>query len=261
MPTQPSETRQMSLDELVSQEMRSLREELRDLKGYQFRLVGVASVVTGFLLSLGRLRLDPSQSAQPPESLYLLPLIVILPSWMIYFDKTKTITRIVGYYRILEAMLAQEARPRHFFGWERALGKFRKSSPNVVKRLNKARRRRTPANRRVQRFVLTMTLIQSQLYWTLAYATFIILAIICLWIPVRSLYPISMYDLSSGFHLRWTAESFLSVSATLSTFYCAAFCGIILARLTAGENSYDSMELVWKRVLRIRIVERPRRHS
>lgn len=75
----------MTLDKMIELEMRNLRDELRDLKGYQFKLLSIAGVVTGFLLPLGHLALDSASPPSPP-SLYLLPLIVILPSWWIFFD-------------------------------------------------------------------------------------------------------------------------------------------------------------------------------
>jgi hypothetical protein len=42
---------------IIESEMKELREELRDLKGYQFKLLSLAATITGFLLSLTRLRL------------------------------------------------------------------------------------------------------------------------------------------------------------------------------------------------------------
>jgi hypothetical protein len=135
--------------EVIAQEMHGLREELRDLKGYQFRLVSIAALITGFLLSLTRIRLDTGLSVPPGQSLYLLPLIVVLPSWCIFFDKTKTITRIVGYCRLLEAILNNEREARYFAGWERSLGRFRKESAAIISTLH----RRKPVGSRPRSLV------------------------------------------------------------------------------------------------------------
>lgn len=232
--------------EVISQEKNNLREELRDLKSYQFKLWGVAAVVTGFLLSLTRLDLDTSankgtlSSAFPAQSLYLLPLIVILPSWFIYFDKGKTITHIVGYCRILEAIQNEETT-FVYIGWERSLRKFRASGQSKI---NKVKRlRKEPLAKRLKGFVehlwLTITMIQSQRYWALAYATFLALSVVCLVVPIRS-----RISLSGPFF-----ETFFLWAAVICTFLCSSFNGVVLSRLLWGQHSYDFMEDVWKEIL------------
>jgi len=249
--------------EVIAQEMHGLREELRDLKGYQFRLVSIAALITGFLLSLTRIRLDAGQSVPPTQSLYLLPLIVVLPSWCIFFDKTKTITRIVGYCRLLEAILNKEREEKYFAGWERSLGRFRKESAAIIGTL----KRRKPAGSRTRSFIqrsisdvsawarhftLTVLLIESQRYWTLAYATFLTLSTVCLWVPIRLRYPIGPQAIGAVFHLsRWEPDSFLLIVAMGLTAYCAVFNGVVLSRLMWGQHSYDFMEEVWKQVLSV----------
>jgi len=272
MPIHADQKWHVSRQELVAQEKHSLREELRDLKGYQFRLVGMAAVVTGFLLSLARLRLDPGLLARPSQSLYLLPLVVITPSWWIYFDKTKTITRIVGYCRLLEEAQIVDAEPTWFIGWESALREFRKAQRGAKHSLlgDQPTGMRFPARvwhmlgalslrcwhelvrvrERSWHALLTISLRESQRYWTLAYGTFLILSTICLWIPIRSRLPFSSHDLRSVLHpMSWTTESLLLVGATLITFYCAAFNCLVLFRLIWGKHSYDVMEGVWREVL------------
>ena len=255
--------RSLSTLDVVAQEMHGLREELRDLKGYQFRLVSIAALITGFLLSLTRIRLDAGLSVPPSQSLYLLPLIVVLPSWCIFFDKTKTITRIVGYCRLLEAILNKEREEKYFAGWERSLGRFRKKSADIIRAL----KGRKPAGSRtrslIQRtisdvsawarnFTMTVLLIESQRYWTLAYATFLTLSTVCLWVPIRLRYPIGLQAMGAVFHLsRWEPDSFLLTVALGLTAYCAVFNGVVLSRLMWGQHSYDFMEEVWKQVLSV----------
>ncbi len=257
----------MPTQEVIAQEMHSLREELRDLKGYQFKLVSIAALITGFLLSLTRVRLDvglsvPLQSVPPSQSLYLLPLIVVLPSWCIFFDKTKTITRIVGYCRLLEATLNNQREAKYFVGWERSLGRFRKESNAVVSNLKTRKLVGSRPRSLTQRFIkvsswarhftLTVLLIESQRYWTLAYATFLTLSAVCLWVPIRLRYPIGLETRRAVFHLTsWGPDSFLLIAATGFTAYCAAFNGVVLSRLMWGQHSYDSMEEIWKQVLSV----------
>lgn len=238
--------------EIIAQEMHSLREELRDLKAYQFRLVSIAAVVTGFLLSLTRLRLDSAVPIPPERSLYLLPLIVIVPSWWIFFDKTKTITRIVAYCRILEAMLSNEAEAKGFMGWERSLGEFRKKSNAIVGSLKQTQKRTKGIRLKVWRLFLTVSLIESQRYWTLAYGTFLTLSVVCLWVPVSSNYPFSFQKVLSMFHVTfWKPEWLWLIVAMGITSYCTFFNAIVLSRLIWGQHSYDFMEKIWKEVLSV----------
>ena len=167
--------------------MHSLREELRDLKSYQFRLLSIAAATTGFLLSLTRLRLDTTITVSSP-SLYLLPLVIIGPSWFIFFDKAKTITRIVGYYRNLEALLRGDAKAQKSPGWETALGRFRKDSGESVKRVKTEWKNGQNHKRRnlLKNLLNIASLRESQRYWIIAYYTFLTLSAICLWVPIRS---------------------------------------------------------------------------
>src|SRR5258707_10419837 len=90
---------------------------------------------------------------------------------------------------------------------------------------------------------------ESQRYWTLAYATFLTLSAVCLWVPIRLRYPIGFETLRALFHLTsWGPDSFLLIAATGFTAYCAAFNGVVLSRLMWGQHSYDSMEEIWKQV-------------
>jgi hypothetical protein len=56
-----------------------------------------------------------------PSAVYLYPLCVLLPSWMVFFDKATTIARIVGYYRVIEGLMLNQLRAASFPGWENAL--------------------------------------------------------------------------------------------------------------------------------------------
>ena len=238
----------MPSEEIIASEMHNLREELRDLKSYQFKLLSIAAVVTGFLLSLTRLRLDSAVSTIPAPSLYLLPLVVVVPSWFIFFDKAKTITRIVGYYRNAEAYVRKEGSIEYFPGWERSLGCFRQRRAEALRTVRSREQKRKWISRiwfSAKHFFAVALLIDSQRYWTLAYYTFLALSAICLWVPIRSNFPLRP-DLWVVF-LR--PESILLVFAVGLTLYCAVFNSIILSRLVWGEHSYDFLEKLWQEVL------------
>jgi hypothetical protein len=84
---------------LLEKEFTFLREEMRDLKTCQVQFVTFSVTGTGVLFGLVALTQNKLQGVS-----YLFPLTILLPSWLIFFDKAKTITRIVGYYRILEKL-------------------------------------------------------------------------------------------------------------------------------------------------------------
>jgi hypothetical protein len=234
----------MSMKPIIESELRNLREELRDLKGYQFKLLSLAATITGFLLSLTRLRLESGVAAAPGSLLYLLPLIVILPSWCIFFDKARTITRIVGYYRIAEQKLrqSQEPTPQEFPGWENSLASFRQLRGKIEKEI--AATRKTSLRKRLSHLRATILLIESQRYWVLTYYTFLALAVVCLSIPLQS------HALTHALHPKsWDSEGVFLGAAIVLVTVTGVFNGVILARLIWGQHSYDNLALIWKGVL------------
>ena len=65
----------------------------------------------------------PSSGQDVSQSIYLVPLVVLIPCWWGFFDKAKTITRIVGYFRILEQLALVDGGGTldtidRFLGWE-----------------------------------------------------------------------------------------------------------------------------------------------
>lgn len=108
------------LRELITMEHGSLREELRGLKNCQVTFVTFAVTTAGAVLGLGS-----GIQGLPKAIVYLAPLLVLLPTWLIFFDKATSINRIVGYVRIIETVLLQPERLKTFPGWENALAKYR----------------------------------------------------------------------------------------------------------------------------------------
>ena len=106
------------LPKILLHEMDTLRQELRHLKDCQVRyfLLSLVASITAFGLA--------SRADNHTPQLYLAPLVVILPCWWTFFDKASSITRIVGYYRILEQIVLQKDR-HQYLGWESSLAAFR----------------------------------------------------------------------------------------------------------------------------------------
>ena len=121
----------MADDSILSKERELLRAEIQTLKHCQIQYFAITITATGVVLGLAeklggsvqKLGIEPGRSL-----VYLAPLAIILPCWTIFFDKATTITRIVGYSRVLEQLLTGQARAKNckYVGWENALREFRK---------------------------------------------------------------------------------------------------------------------------------------
>ena len=108
-------------DPMQEKEREQLRSELAFLKSCQIRYFELAIIAAGAVLAVvGQL----GDKANPV--VFLAPLVVVLPCWWVFFDKATTITRIVGYSRLLEGMLRRPGDDTFaYIGWENALAAFR----------------------------------------------------------------------------------------------------------------------------------------
>jgi hypothetical protein len=110
----------MDQESLILRERDLLKTELQALKHCQVQYFSFAITATGVIFGLAEKIGD-----KPAVGLvYLIPLLLVIPLWSIFFDKASSITRIVGYMRILEALLVGDKRFR-YQGWENALRDFR----------------------------------------------------------------------------------------------------------------------------------------
>jgi hypothetical protein len=200
--------------EFAKFEITLLRGELHNLKTCQFAFLTTAFTATGLLLGF-----IPRLAESGFSSLgFLAPLVVILPASCFFFDKARTITRIVGYYRVLETAV----NPRHFPGWENALSLSRQEFG---------------AKGRMSRFRRVMLMQQPHGYWSLAYYTFLSLSLLCLggaWKPA----------LSTG---RLNASLWLILGlASLLVLGCLCRNLYLMWHLTVGESSYEANYQKWK---------------
>jgi hypothetical protein len=111
-----------SLD-IYFKERKILRDELNSLKNCQVTFFTATVTATALILTVAA-KVNPDSL---PGIAYLFPLAIIVPTWIVFFDKALTISRIVGYYRILEELIVnEESRDFYeFIGWESSLKKFR----------------------------------------------------------------------------------------------------------------------------------------
>lgn len=121
----------MNKAQLMKEELNKLREELKSLKECQTHYIAlsVASVSAIFSYffqnSGGVIRFIPDiQTDIKINSIYLIPLVIILPVSCIFFNKATTISRIVGYYQLLEDFCLEKNK-EGYIGWENSLRNLR----------------------------------------------------------------------------------------------------------------------------------------
>ena len=209
----------MDATKVVLHEMDTLRHELQHLKLCQVRYFLFSITVTGALV--GTL----SRSEASSHAMYLAPLIVVIPCWWIFFDKAATITRIVGYYRLLEMMLTGEGRHR-YCGWERALADFRRWQEDG--RLKSVQANSKPG---ADSAIRLLRLNSPHRYWVINWYTFLMLSLVCITLSASSLGFVSM----------------AAVVAVVGWSAYANFCAI--NDLVFGDASYDANEKYWVAIL------------
>lgn len=212
---------------LYNQERVALREELHHLKNCQVTFLTSSVAATGVLLGIA----TTLSSKEPIGFFFLFPLVVLIPSWWIFFDKATTITRIVGYCRILEGLILGYYYADNFIGWENALREFRKRQATV-----KCNRANGPP--KAWRSVLAEILLLRTgfRYWIFSYWTFLTLSGLCVVVsavPLNSTWfvvgpmPVILFLIS----VVWNAR--------------------VLWHLIGGRYSYDHNERVWKKILHV----------
>ncbi len=212
--------------ELYDHERTALREELHNLKSCQITFLTSSVTATGVLLGLA----TTLASSLDLGVIFLFPLIVLFPSWWIFFDKATTITRIVGYYRILERLILQHCRATNFVGWENALGEFRKRQ--TCRELNAPKNEQD--NSRLARWIEIFSLHTSHRYWVISYFTFFALSGLCVLVSITSLK---------------TAWLFVIPVPALLFLVSVLWNARIVWQLIYGNHSYDCNEHFWKQIL------------
>lgn len=210
---------------LLQQEHSLLREEMRELKHCQITFLSIAISSTGVLLSL-----SATLCSHFCTGVYLFPLIILIPFWWIFFDKATTITRIVGYYRVLEEALLTPSAMKGFKGWERALRQFRQlQKDGGLKYIDES-------TTTIWQILMLRT---SHPYWVLTYYSFAGLSFLCLTLNIyatdRSNLPMVI----------------LSLAATALVAVTAYWNMRLLLRLISGANSYRANEIFWRKLLHL----------
>ncbi|MGC1521808.1 MAG: hypothetical protein WA803_09750 [Steroidobacteraceae bacterium] len=223
---------------LVKEEKVMLRAELQALKECQIKFLNSAIVSVGVILGLPELFKHGSDPIL--SSAYLVPLVILIPCWWGFFDKAKTITRIVGYFRILERLaLVQDGHQavgiERFLGWENSVSEYRAWERRG--RFKAFHNRKPPTALEIMEACF---LVPSQRYWSLAYYTFLIFCVLCVVIALVRIWG------TPAFH---SSMAVLVLASLLAVAYSFIWNTAILWALMWGRHSYSATLVYWQHIL------------
>lgn len=234
-----------SFFENLNSERNILRDELHDLKKCQINYflitIGAVSILFGW-----------SYSVEGYHDLhlffYLLPLVVILPCWLTFFDKAKTITRIVAYLRVLEKLLINPNTEDYtYLGWENALAIFRTKQTDI----SKTKKIRRSAYYFKKGFFILSTFKRIHRYWLINWCTFFFLTNICWFKGIRL--NIDGIESQVNFWNFFTTEGIvlkvLIYIALIIIGIIIAYSIFIIGSLLKGMYSYNIAYMIWETIL------------
>jgi hypothetical protein len=217
--------------EQYNREIGVLREELLNLKHCQITFLTYSVTATGVLLGLGTL----FSSGPVLGIVFLFPLVFLLPAWWIFFDKATSITRVVGYYRVLETLILDKRyRAPSYKGWENSLREFRLLQ--VQGKLD------CPKEHKCQWWHVRLRDVfnskTGHRYWILCYCIFFTLSILCVLVSII-------------FALLYWFWPFFLVTVMASIIFGVSACWNIklVHKLICGSHQYNCNECFWKKIL------------
>lgn len=222
--------------ELYNKEHKTLRIELNNLKNCQVTFLTFSVTATGVLLSL-------MLSYANYEIFFLTPLIILLPAWSVFFDKAKTISRIVGYYRIIEKLILDKIRIKQFVGWENALQIFRDNAHREIEIKKEAiekLREKLRCNKSQTSFgQLKVIFSPFRNYLTLINCIFLCLSALCMMLGI--------IPILASTSLNW--NHFIIAVALIAFISTFVHNSITLRDLLCGKHAYEVNEHFWIHIL------------
>lgn len=210
----------MNAEDLAKLEHSTLRNELNNLKKCQITFLTFAVTSTGILLGLLGQNIEKLDN---PGVVALSPLSILIPFWWIFFDKAKTISRIVGYYRILESYLLGDLKIDRYRGWENSLAQFRR-------RIGTSSRQTALKNAHAKKEEK-----KTLRYWSFINAIFVLLCITCILISYKI-----------GINQRILIATIVIVA------FSFGFNTRLIYHLTMGRQSYTFHEEFWRIILKVK---------
>ena len=220
--------------DIIKHEKQFLREELRHLKDCQLRYIVMAVGGTGAFFAVITTGMWKTLSGSPELFdlfIFLVPSVFVIPSAFIFFDKARTISRIVGYFRLLEEWTTTMNSCDKYIGWEASLREWRKK--NFGKRKYTSRKKGTST------------------YWKIVYLSFV--AIVASLLLIQIAHDIDIWERLDQM------ERYMGVLIIILYIITASYASVHLAMmvcsLSKGEKSYDANEEKWREVLGMPVAE------
>lgn len=224
-----------------------LRREITDLKHCQVQYFSLSVTATGAILGLAA---TVTTTPDVRGLAMLAPLALLLPCWLIFFDKATTITRLVGFQRAIEVSLknGSSAPLAWLLAWETALGEFRREQD--------AGGLSVPPPSNPPSLLRLVWLRTRHRYWMLNWYTFFVLSALSCILGYNFLGAETFeFRLPLGVETRvpertlWGLPAFLVViSVTIYTF-------VVVAQLVRGKHSYEANAKAWELLLTKRVPE------
>lgn len=221
-------------------EQQMLRSELGQLKSCQLQYFALSVTGTAALAGLAAMQ---KGNAELLGIAFLAPLAIVLPCWWIFFDKATTITRVVGYYRVIERMLGDEYPYSgiNYIGYERALALYRKEEDGdgrsrmekcqVVRELREAH---APTSDAPTRSSSPPSVRHG--YWQVNWWTYFWLSILCCLLSAA-------YLLAGG--VQWWFGVFPSAGLGVVAWF-ARKTARLKGKVMKGEYTYDENHYFWE---------------
>lgn len=125
---------------LVENDLNAVRNEISELKKCQTNYAIIITTAPGLLLGINFIIcMDDLNPFDLPFIKVLIPLLIILPIWCIFFDKSKSITRMQAYYMILEKLINHPELISHYTGFESANAEYRNLDRSFKKKFKNRR--------------------------------------------------------------------------------------------------------------------------
>lgn len=214
----------LDLEDVWLEEYKILREELKSLKNCQVTYFTASVTATGLIFTVAA-----KLSLTLPSITFLFPLAILIPAWAVFFDKSLTISRIIGYYRILEDLLSgrETNLTIEYKGWENSLKDFRDYESNDFRGLN------------YQEFDTG-----GLRYWRLVNIAFVGLSTVCILLASIFLLVNSNYVLMDFVQLIFTVFGLICI-------VLAFWKNNKVMNDLKIKHSYDTNESIWRAILAI----------
>jgi len=163
---------------------RDLRMELGQLKACQIQALTIGVSAAGVMLGL--IDKDPENGR---VILYLLPLTIILPLWTIFFDKARTISRMIGFIRVQEEICVKN-KLSILIGWETAMKHYWSLKEGVWDNddgKEKIQNRLNETNLDKNKKLKPRSKLFNSFFWATSFVVFLLLSVACLLLSIRNL--------------------------------------------------------------------------